>query len=221
MLGTEPNGTAPRESLVWCDDFPGFELAWIAREPDSGRIGMTPEQARAALRASGYAPTPDTAMWTDRRPKVERNYDYATLVANARRERLGDTSAMKSSQTIVGEDWNKGDERVHVSYVPLREGVQVAGVLYQIPVGRIGWDGIRSTVTAKYGRATRVSDDLHKVRYCADGACAALGDPFAELSLTDGWRLELSDGGALGRLSRQQASADADGSIRKTTKPSL
>ena len=21
---------------------PGFELAWIAREPDSGRIGMTP-----------------------------------------------------------------------------------------------------------------------------------------------------------------------------------
>ena len=36
VLGTEPNGTAPRESLVWCDDFPGFELASVVECPDHG-----------------------------------------------------------------------------------------------------------------------------------------------------------------------------------------
>ena len=184
------------------------------------RIGMTPEQARAGLRASGYGPTPDPSF-TDRRSKVGRNYDYATRAEQTRRQRLNDTSAVRSTETIVDEDWNKGDERVHVIYVPLREGVQVSDVLYTIPPGRIDWTGIRTNVTAKYGRPTRLSDGLHRVRYCGDGVCAAVGDPFAELSLDDGWRLELSDGGALERLSREQASADADRSIRRPGKPSF
>ena len=108
-----------------------------------------------------------------------------------------------------------------MTYVPLREGVQVSDVLYAIPVGRIGWEGIRSNATTKYGRPTRLSEGLHRVRWCGDGVCAAVGDPFAELSLEDGWRLELSDGGALERLSREQAAADADRSIRRTGKPSF
>ena len=185
------------------------------------RIGMSPEQARAALRTSGYAPTPDRAMYTDGRPKVGRNYDYASRVEQARRERLADGGPMKFTTTVVEEDWNKSDERVHVAYVPLREGVQVADVLYAIPEGRTDWVGIRSNVTAKYGRPTRLSEDLRTVRYCGDGACAAVGANFAELSLTGRWRLELEDGGALERLSREQAAADADRAIRKTDRPSF
>lgn len=185
------------------------------------RLGMSPEQARAALRASGYSPTPDRAMYTDGRPKVERNYDYATRVDQERRLRLSDGSPMPSRNTIVAEDWNKGDERVHVAYVPTRDGVVAADVLYTIPAGRLGWQGIRSSVVSRYGRPTRVSEGLHTVRYCGDGACAAVGADFAEMSLTDGWRLELADGGAFERLSLQQASADADASIRKTAKPSF
>ena len=52
------------------------------------RLGMSPDQARAALRASGYAPTPDRSSYTDGRPTVSRNYDYATFVEQARRGRL-------------------------------------------------------------------------------------------------------------------------------------
>ena len=185
------------------------------------RLGMSPDQARAALRASGYAPTPDWSLYTDGRPTVSRNYDYATFVEQARRGRLAAGGPMKSTNTIVSEDWNKGDERVHVAYVPLREGVQVADVLYVIPEGRIDWVGIRSNVTAKYGRPTRLSEDLRTVRYCGDGACAAVSANFAELSLRGSWSVQLEDGGALERMSREQAAADADRAIRKTAKPSF
>ena len=94
-------------------------------------------------------------------------------------------------------------------------------MLYVIPEGRIDWVGIRSNVTAKYGRPTRLSEDLRTVRYCGDGACAAVGANFAELSLRGSWRVQLEDGGALERMSREQAAADADRAIRKTAKPSF
>jgi hypothetical protein len=76
-------------------------------------------------------------------------------------------------------------------------------------------------VESRYGRPTRLSEDLHVIRYCGDGACAAVGADFAELRLGDGWRLELEDGGATERLSREQAAADAEASIPKTSRPSF
>lgn len=183
-------------------------------------LGMSPDQARTALRASGYAPTPDPTF-TDRRPKVERNYDYPTKVDQVRKERLSNASTWKSTETIVAEEWNKGDEKVRVEYVPLRDVPVVADVSYRIPEGRIGWEAIRMSVTTKYGKPTRLSDSLRTVRYCGDGMCAAVGADFAELGLTAGWHLELRDGGAFARLQQRQAAEDADRSIRRTDKPSF
>jgi len=184
------------------------------------RIGMAPDRVRAALHASGYAPVIDPS-YTDRRAKVERNDDYPARVDRARHQWLNDGVTWRQFSTVVAEEWQKGDERVRVEYVPMREGVQVASVAYRIPEGRIGWPAIRSSVTAKYGRPTRLSKDLRTVRWRGDGACAAVGPRYVELSLTDGWRVELTDGGALERLSTGQALVDADASIRKTDKPSF
>lgn len=183
-------------------------------------LGMTPDSARAALKASGYSPMPQYG-YTDRRPQVERGYDYPARVDRARRERLADAGTSRQSMTITAEYWHKDDERVHVRYAPVREGVRVSSVAYSIPAGRIDWRTMRSSVLARYGRPTRLADDQQTARWCGDDVCNVVGPRFAELVLSDRWRLELNDGGAFERLSSEQALADANASIRKADKPSF
>lgn len=184
------------------------------------RLGMLPDQVRAALRAAGYSPTPD-AYWTDRRPKVGRGFDYATRIDQVRRQRLRDFANTRVTETIVGEFWSKGDELVEVGYVPMRDGVRASRILYSIPEGRIGWEAIRSNVIARYGRPSRLSESLRSIRYCGDGVCAPVQARFARLELSGSWRLELTDGGALDAIAQRQAAADADALIAKTGRPSF
>lgn len=185
------------------------------------RLEMTPAMARAALRASGYVPTPNRA-YTDNRATVSETYDYATRVDNKRRERLRDFSSAsrKITNAVREEEWNKGDERVAVSYSQMREGPRVAYVAYRIPEGRIGWDAMKSSILGKYGRPTRISDNNATVAYCGDGACAFLmNGQHATLELTGRWTLALSDGGAAERLADVQIAQDAERGIAKTAKP--
>lgn len=186
------------------------------------RLGMTPDEARAALRAKGYAPTPST-LYSDRRQDVKNGYDYATRVDQVRRERLSSYGGdFKPKEVVTSEMWNKGDERINVDYSVMREGRRVAAVSYRIPEGRMSWPSIRSSIVDKYGRPTRLSENLNEIHYCGDDACAfLLNGRHASLDLTNRWTLTLTDDGATGRIASRDIAADAERSIEKTNRPSF
>jgi hypothetical protein len=186
------------------------------------RLGMTPEEAKAALRAKGYAPTPST-YYTDRRPETKNGYDYATRVDQIRRERLSDyRTAFKPVDVVTSETWSKGDEKVDVDYSVMKAGRRVASVGYHIPEGRMSWASMRSSIVEKYGRPTRLSENMGEIHYCADNACAfLLNGRHASLDLTGRWNLTLTDDGATGRMAAREIAADAERSIDKTDRPSF
>ncbi len=186
------------------------------------RLGMTPEEAKAALRAKGYAPTPST-LYSDRRQDVKNGYDYATRVDQVRRERLRSYGPdFKPKEVVTSEMWNKGDEKVDVDYSVMRDGRRVAAVSYRIPEGRMSWPSIRSSIVEKYGRPTSLSENLNEIRYCGDDACAfLLNGRHASLGLTNRWTLTLTDDGATDRIAGRDIAADAERSIEKTSRPSF
>lgn len=222
---TPAAASAEAAGVAGPDDF-GTSPAMAARMRQMDvagiRLGMGPEDVKAALRTRGYAPTPDT-MYTDRRPWTQAGYDYATRVEEARRQRLSDfKTPMKFANVVTAEAWNKADESVRVEYAVGRSGRRVSQVSYNIPEGRMAWAAMRDNIVEKYGRPTRLSENLNEIHYCGDAQCAPLvNGNQAALDLTGRWNLQLTDQGAANRAAAREIAADAEKSITKTSKPSF
>jgi hypothetical protein len=83
------------------------------------RLGMTPDQARIALRIAGCQPV----RFANDTADVGTDQDYSSRVEGLRRRRLDQPVGAPGRQIVIAERWSKGDERVEVNYVAPRESV--------------------------------------------------------------------------------------------------
>lgn len=131
------------------------------------RLGMTPAETAAALRASGYTREAQTLGkgWNAR-------IAYLLLVNRS-------LHVPGSDQVVSTEDYRKGEERVRVEYIPTPQGARVSLVRYSIGFRAIDAGAFTGAVHGRYGRPTRPSDS--QIMYCSAGeiACTPMDYPTA------------------------------------------
>jgi|GEM_PF-4001717 len=119
------------------------------------RIGMSPADVEAAMRARGYALS---------QRAMGRSWD--SLISR----RLASTRPgfRASNGTVVDlEIYAKGDEHVQISYVPAPGGAEVSEVAYQIAEAAITPERFSASVVERYGRPARTEDSVSL--YCSAG----------------------------------------------------
>jgi hypothetical protein len=118
-------------------------------------LGMRPTQVEAALKAAGYV----------------RGYRYTGRswqgeVANELMF-LRSVQLPSGAEVVSKEDYGKGQEEVHVTYLPGQDGPYVARVDYAIGADAIDADRFKAAALAKYGRPS-LRWDLESL-YCSPG----------------------------------------------------
>ncbi len=104
------------------------------------RVGMSPEQADAALQAAGFEPP--------RALGLQPSYD--TRVRNAwNTSTRGDTGRVLT--VPASGAWRKPGEEVELRFEALPEGARVSWIAYRADAGRVGADVFERQLLARYG----------------------------------------------------------------------
>ena len=120
------------------------------------RLGMTPEEARAALRTAGFVP-----------PATDPTQDsWSSTLSRRRAERLGG-KVDESRVAMFTRAASPQGEQVEVWYAATAEGARASSVEYRMPTGRMERTAFVSATSAKYGRPT--TQDPVRNLYCTKG----------------------------------------------------
>jgi hypothetical protein len=106
-------------------------------------LGMTPDQARAALRDAGIVPNAEDPMQDA----------WSAVVSQRAAERMGGTVDHLKVPMFTRAKGAQG-ETVEVWYAATREGPRASSVKYQMPTARMGKAAFLTGVAKKYGRPT-------------------------------------------------------------------
>lgn len=126
------------------------------------RLGMTPEETRAALRKGGFVPASE-----------DPNQDaWSAVVSQRVADRMGgkvDTSKVPMFTRAKGPQ----GETVEAWYAATRDGAQVVEVKYLMPASRIERTAFTNATMAKYGKPT--FEEGAKAIYCTkpEKVCAS------------------------------------------------
>ncbi len=188
-----------------------FDLAGV-------RLGMTPQEARAALVAKGFKPRvedPTQQSWAAR---------VSERVATRRGGRI-------DSSTVTGFTMAGGPqgERIEVWYAATKVGARVANVNYTIPSDRMEAQAFLSGVTSKYGKPSFT--ERTKRFYCSKGrdsraSCWHLGDTADRPGLLAATEfalhsISLTEGSSTSDARKQQLAAEVEAAAPKDAKASF
>jgi hypothetical protein len=115
-------------------------------------LGMTPAEVGTALAGAGY-------RLDYRYPGRSWQGEVAEKVSTLRGVRLP-----PGAQVTQKEDYRKGQEQVHVTYLPGRKGPYVASVDYAIDTDAIDAERFRAAALTKFGRPSLRWD--WELQYC-------------------------------------------------------
>jgi len=107
------------------------------------RLGMTPEEARAALRKGGLVPAAE-----------DPQQDAFRAVVSQRAAERGAAGADRATVPMFTMARGAQGETVEVWYAAARDGARVTQVKYLMPTNRMEAAAFSKTVEAKYGRPT-------------------------------------------------------------------
>jgi len=120
------------------------------------RLGMSPEEARTALKAAGFS-APATDPTQD---------SWSSMVSRRRAERIGG----KVDETKIAMFTRAGGpqgEQVEVWYAATEDGARATSIEYTVPTKRMERATFTSGVSAKYGRPT--VQEAARSLYCTKG----------------------------------------------------
>lgn len=178
------------------------------------RLGMSPEQARAALKAAGFS-APATDPTQD---------SWSSLVSRRRAERIGG----KVDETKVVMFTRAGGpqgEQVEVWYAATEKGARATSIEYTVPTKRMERATFASGVSAKYGRPT--VQEAARSLYCTkgEGSCQtyqnkALPHLQTEIDYSV-YAVKLTEGGAYDQDLRTRMSAAIEAAAPRNAKASF
>ena len=178
------------------------------------RLGMTPEQTRAALKATGFAP-----QATD--PTQD---SWGSMVSRRRAERIGG----KVDETKIPMFTRAGGpqgEQVEVWYAATEDGARATSIEYTVPTKRMERATFASGVSAKYGRPT--VQEAARSLYCTkgEGSCQtyqnkALPHLQTEIDYSV-YAVKLTEGGAYDRDLRARMAAAIEAAAPRDAKASF
>lgn len=152
-----PNAPLPRllNKLFWPEKKPTWSP--VSTVDVAGvKLGMSPEQVRAALKAGGFTPRatdPDQSSWS-------------AMVADKLAERgVAVTDRTKVPMFTMAS--GPQGEHVEVWYAATRQGAQVSSVKYLLPTNRMERAAFLTGVKNKYGQPT--TEDRVNSLYCSAG----------------------------------------------------
>jgi hypothetical protein len=180
-------------------------------------LGMAPAEVAAALKAAGYRLD---YRYTGRSWQGE----VANKVLNLRGIQI-----LAGAEVVRKEDYRKGQEEVHVIYVPGRAGPRVSRVDYAIQAVAVDGDRFKAAALAKYGRPS-LRWDLESL-YCLpdEPQCSRTGGlvtnelPNLTVYVADGMKrsLELRQGARADGAFEAAVRAEVERLYPKKDKPSF
>lgn len=178
------------------------------------KLGMTPEETRAALNAGGFTPQvidPTQSSW-------------ASLVSRRVVERIPG----KVDETRIPMFTRAGGphgEQVEVWYTATPDGARATSIEYTMPTNRMERAAFVAGVSAKYGRPT-IEDPVHGL-YCTRGEsrCVTYGDGLLPYLLTESsysvHSIKLMEGMRYGDDLKARTAAAVEGMAPKNAKASF
>jgi len=178
------------------------------------KLGMTPEETRAALKAGGF--TPQT---TD--PTQD---SWASVVSRRVVERISGKMDESKVPMFTRAGRPQG-EQVEVWYTATPEGARATSIEYTMPTNRMERAAFVAGVSAKYGRPT-TEDPVHGL-YCTRGesSCVTYGNRVLPHLLTESsysvHSIKLMEGMRYGDELRARSAAAVEAAAPRNAKASF
>ncbi|MBP2513820.1 hypothetical protein [Sphingomonas sp. PvP018] len=182
------------------------------------RLGMTPQEARAALVSKGFTP----------RATDPSQPSWAALVSERVADRRGGRSDASTVARFTMAEGPQG-EHIEVWYAPTRAGARVANVTYTIPSNRMEAQAFLDSVTSKYGKPSFT--ERTKRFYCSRGrdsraSCWRLGDTANRPGLLASSEfavrtIDLTEGSDTADARKQQLAGEVEAAAPKDAKASF